>query len=221
MKVLPEGRTALVLTQTPRRFEGGRWTLDPSVLAEVDLDLPDRRAAMGFHGDHQATALDADGDFVYVTFNSGELVLRRAEDGAVHARQELRVNGHRVVPLSLVRCSCTTARHDDLDRAERVGEATRLSPGRLAIGTLDGRVLVCSLAASPDLARKQESRTLQILTLRQYGNVSGRAGGYWCRLSQLFWFSPVRRRDPVCQGELRPTVHSKSVWQGEFRIELH
>ncbi|WP_128763523.1 hypothetical protein [Micromonospora sp. MW-13] len=87
-----------------------------------------------FTADHQATALDADGDFVYVTFNSGELVLLRAEDGAVQARQELRVNGHRVVPLSLV----------------------RLSPGRLAIGTLDGRVLVCSLAASPDLASDQE-----------------------------------------------------------------
>jgi hypothetical protein len=83
-----------------------------------------------FTADHQATALDADSDFVYVTFNSGELVLLRTEDGAVHARQELRVNGHRVVPLSLV----------------------RLGPDRLAIGTLDGRVLVCSLTASPDPA---------------------------------------------------------------------
>ncbi|MEK8107491.1 hypothetical protein NKG94_24480 [Micromonospora sp. M12] len=83
-----------------------------------------------FTADHQATALDADSDFVYVTFNSGELVLLGTEDGAVHARQELRVNGHRVVPLSLV----------------------RLGPDRLAIGTLDGRVLVCSLTASPDLA---------------------------------------------------------------------
>ncbi|BCJ64806.1 hypothetical protein GCM10009779_66270 [Polymorphospora rubra] len=25
--------------------------------------------------------------------------------------------------------------------------------------------------------------------------------------------------NPVCQGELRPAVHSKSVWQGEFGIE--
>ncbi|MBB4957324.1 hypothetical protein [Micromonospora polyrhachis] len=288
VKVLPEGRTALVLTQTPPRFEGGGWTLDPSVVAEVDLDDAEVRtihepafsavlvsradgwwalrdteyrtgAATGeiilqssdgvntttvklgrydlfnhffdiryapdllflqgqedkpwqdkwvvsvdvpggsmrrlfplewdeprgghlfggcgaylddragpalvhtgavhdgagllpgnafvvrrayptgelqwvFTADHQATALDVDGDFVYVTFNSGELVLLRAEDGAMHARHELRVNGHRVVPLSLV----------------------RLGPGRLAIGTLDGRVLVCSLAASPELANDQE-----------------------------------------------------------------
>ncbi|MFG3419128.1 hypothetical protein ACIBTZ_09440 [Micromonospora sp. NPDC049460] len=288
VKVLPEGRTALVLTQTPHRFEGGWWTVDPSVVAEVDLDdgavraihepafsavmvsrtdgwwalrgiehptrvatgevvlhppdgvktatvelgrydlfnhffdiryAPDLLFLQGqedepwqdkwvvsvdvpegsvrrlfplewdesrgghlfggcgaylddrsgpalvhtgavhdgagllpgnafvvrrvyltgelqwiFTADHQATALDADDDFVYVTFNSGELVLLRAEDGAVHARQELRVNGHRVVPLSLV----------------------RLSPDRLAIGTLDGRVLVCSLAATPDLANGQE-----------------------------------------------------------------
>ncbi|GAA3724584.1 hypothetical protein GCM10022225_01860 [Plantactinospora mayteni] len=288
LKVLPEGRTALALTQTPSTFHGGRWTADPSVVAEVDLadgvvralhesarcavlvsradgwwalrdTEHDRRAAAGqillnppdggpgttvglgrydlfnhffdiryapdllfleggaaehwqdkwvvsvdvpdgpmrrlfplewdasrgrhlfggcgaylddragpslvhtgavhdgagllpgnafvvrrayptgelqwvFPADHQATALDADGDFVYVTFNSGELVILRAADGTVHARQELRVDGHPVVPLSLV----------------------RLSPDRLAIGTLDGRILVCSLAALPDLASDQE-----------------------------------------------------------------
>jgi hypothetical protein len=70
-------------------------------------------------------------------WNGRSVVLLRAEDGAVHARQELRVNGHRVVPLSLV----------------------RLSPDRLAIGTLDGRVLVCSLAALPDLASNQEQHS--------------------------------------------------------------
>ena len=53
--------------------------------------------------------------------------LEHAADGTVHARQELRVNGHRVVPLSLV----------------------RLSPQRLAISTLDGRLLVCSFAVRP------------------------------------------------------------------------
>ncbi|HEX8631196.1 MAG TPA: hypothetical protein VF755_23810, partial [Catenuloplanes sp.] len=80
-----------------------------------------------FTADHQVTALDADGDFVYVTFNSGELVILRAEDGSVHVRQELRVNGHRVVPLSVVRSG----------------------PDRLAIGTLDGRVLRCAFTATP------------------------------------------------------------------------
>ncbi len=78
-----------------------------------------------FPADHQATALDAGDGLVYITFNSGELVILHAEDGNVHRRQDLRVNGHVVVPLSLA----------------------RLGPGRLAIGTLDGRVLACSLAA--------------------------------------------------------------------------
>ena len=80
-----------------------------------------------FTADHQATALDVDGDFVYVAFNSGELVILRAGDGAVLLRQQLLVNGHRVVPLSL---ACAGA-------------------NRLAIGTLDGRVLDCSITALP------------------------------------------------------------------------
>lgn len=78
-----------------------------------------------FTADNQATAVDVDADFVYVVFNSGELVILRAVDGAVQTRQQLRVNGHRVVPLSLA----------------RVGAV------RLVIGTLDGRVLDCSITA--------------------------------------------------------------------------
>jgi hypothetical protein len=87
---------------------------------------PTGEAQWVFAADHQATALDADGDFVYVTFNSGQLVVLRAEDGSVHAREQLQVNGHDVVPLSIA----------------------RLRDNRLAIGTLDGRVLVCALIAS-------------------------------------------------------------------------
>jgi hypothetical protein len=87
-----------------------------------------------FTADHQATALDADRDFVYVAFNSGELVVLLAENGAVHARHELRVNGHRVVPLSL----------------------TRAGADRLAVGTLDGRVLDCSIAALRNRVSEQE-----------------------------------------------------------------
>jgi len=78
-----------------------------------------------FTADYKATALDADEDFVYVAFNSGELVILRAEDGAVQARQQLQVNDHPVVPLSLA----------------------RVGADRLAVGTLDGRVLDCSIAA--------------------------------------------------------------------------
>ncbi|SDS94404.1 hypothetical protein [Actinoplanes derwentensis] len=76
-----------------------------------------------FTADHQATALDVDGDFIYVTFTSGELVVLRATDGAVQGRQQLRVNGHRVVPFSLARTGANL----------------------LAIGTQDGRVLDCSI----------------------------------------------------------------------------
>jgi hypothetical protein len=78
-----------------------------------------------FTADHQATALDVDGDFVYIAFNSGELVILSAVDGAVKVRQQLRVNGCRIFPLSLA----------------------RVGANRLVIGTLDGRVLDCSIAA--------------------------------------------------------------------------
>lgn len=79
-----------------------------------------------FTADREVTALDADGTFVYVVFTSGELVVLRAEDGAVHVRQDLRIAGHPVVPLSLA----------------------RVGPGRLAVGTLDGRMLVVSVPAT-------------------------------------------------------------------------
>ncbi|MET8908519.1 hypothetical protein [Micromonospora sp. NPDC004551] len=84
---------------------------------------PGGAAQWAFTADHQATALDVDHDLVYVAFNSGELVVLDAHDGTVRLRQELRLGGHCVVPLSL----------------------TRLAPGRLAIGTLDGRILDCTV----------------------------------------------------------------------------
>lgn len=76
-----------------------------------------------FTTDVQATDLDTDGDYIYVTFNSGELVVLRATDGAVHARLRVRVDGRDVIPLSLA-----LAGH-----------------GRAVIGTLDGSVLDCSI----------------------------------------------------------------------------
>ncbi|MEU7653880.1 hypothetical protein AB0C41_17865 [Micromonospora taraxaci] len=78
-----------------------------------------------FTADREATALDADDTFVYVVFNSGELIVLKAEDGVVHVRQELRIAGRPVVPLSLA----------------------RVGAGRLAIGTLDGQVLVVPVDA--------------------------------------------------------------------------
>ncbi|WUR61436.1 hypothetical protein OHS32_08630 [Micromonospora chokoriensis] len=79
-----------------------------------------------FTADRAAAALDADDTFVYVVFTSGELIVLGAEDGVVHARQELRIEGRPVVPLSLA----------------------RVGAGRLAIGTLDGQVLVVPVSAS-------------------------------------------------------------------------
>lgn len=105
-------------------YEGELLLLDLTTGTVVSLMAHRREVQWIFTADHQATALDADGDFVYLVFNSGELVVLDAENGAVHARQELRVNGHRIVPLSL----------------------TRVGADRLAVGTLDGRVLDCSIA---------------------------------------------------------------------------
>ncbi|MEC3915083.1 hypothetical protein [Nocardia sp. CDC160] len=75
-----------------------------------------------FTADVPVTALDGDENTVYVAFNSGELVALRASDGTVRWRHELEVDGRSVVALSL----------------------TLTRPGRLLIGTVDGRILDCS-----------------------------------------------------------------------------
>ncbi|MEV6393873.1 hypothetical protein AB0M39_03675 [Streptomyces sp. NPDC051907] len=77
-----------------------------------------------FAADFPATALDGDESTVFVAFNSGELVALQTSDGAVRWRQHLEVGGQPVVPLSL----------------------TLTRPGRLLIGTVDGRILECSVA---------------------------------------------------------------------------
>jgi hypothetical protein len=70
-----------------------------------------------FTADCTATAVDADDEIAYIAFNDGEVVALRTADGAVVGRRQLGV-----VPLSL----------------------TLAGPGRLVIGTLDGRLLDCS-----------------------------------------------------------------------------
>ncbi|WP_198348087.1 hypothetical protein [Plantactinospora sp. KBS50] len=40
------------------------------------------------------------------------------------------------------------------------------------------------------------------------------------RRSRQGWPTSWYWESPVCQGELRPAVHSKSAGQGEFRIEI-
>lgn len=90
----------------------------------VRRSLGDGAAHWVFTADFPATALDGDDDTVYVAFNSGELVALRTSDGAVRWRQQLEVGGQPVVPLSL----------------------TLTGAGRLLIGTVDGRILDCSVA---------------------------------------------------------------------------
>jgi hypothetical protein len=97
--------------------------LQPGKAFVVRRAFPTGELQWVFTADHQATALDVDDEFVYVAFNSGELVILRAVDGAVQARQQLRVNDQRVVLLSLA----------------------RVAADRLVVGTLDGRILDCSL----------------------------------------------------------------------------
>ncbi len=80
-----------------------------------------------FTANVQATDLDTDGDHVYVAFNSGDLVVLRAADGAVRARHEVRLDGRCVIPLSLAVAG----------------------PGRVVIGTLEGVLLACSVDITP------------------------------------------------------------------------
>ncbi|WP_407841254.1 PQQ-binding-like beta-propeller repeat protein [Streptomyces sp. DSM 116496] len=69
--------------------------------------------------DHPATALDTDGDTVYVAYNSGALTALDADDGSVRWHTELEVEGTPTTGLSLA----VTPR------------------GHLLIGTIDGRIL--------------------------------------------------------------------------------
>ncbi|MFJ4658836.1 hypothetical protein ACIP5Y_46835 [Nocardia sp. NPDC088792] len=77
-----------------------------------------------FTADVPVTALDGDENTVYVALNSGELVALCTSDGTVRWRQRLAVAGQPAVPLSL----------------------TLTRPERLLIGTVDGRILDCSVS---------------------------------------------------------------------------
>ncbi|MER7780007.1 PQQ-binding-like beta-propeller repeat protein [Streptomyces sp. NPDC096191] len=72
-----------------------------------------------YRTDHPATALDTDGDSVYVAYNSGVLTALDADDGSVRWHTELKVDGAPTTALSLA-----------------------VAPqGHLLIGTVDGRIL--------------------------------------------------------------------------------
>ncbi|MEU8777067.1 PQQ-binding-like beta-propeller repeat protein [Streptomyces sp. NPDC048606] len=74
--------------------------------------------------DHPATALDTDGETVYVAYNTGALTALDADDGSVRWHTDLKVDGTPTTALSLA-----------------VAPA-----GHLLVGTVDGRILVMSEA---------------------------------------------------------------------------
>ncbi|MFB6674350.1 hypothetical protein ACFCWG_18480 [Streptomyces sp. NPDC056390] len=76
-----------------------------------------------FRTDRKATELDHDTETVYVTYDDGEIVGLDLRDGNVRWRRHLAVAGVPVVPTAL----------------------TVAEPGRLLIGTTDGRILDCSI----------------------------------------------------------------------------
>ncbi|WP_194818336.1 PQQ-binding-like beta-propeller repeat protein [Nocardia sp. XZ_19_385] len=75
-----------------------------------------------FTADYPITALDGDDETVFITLYSGELLALDAATGEMRWRQPLAIREIPVVPMSLV-----------------------AEPSRLLIGTLDGRILDCSV----------------------------------------------------------------------------
>ncbi|AZK94918.1 MULTISPECIES: outer membrane protein assembly factor BamB family protein [Streptomyces] len=93
----------------------------PPGSAYVVRRSPDGSVEWQHRTDHQATALDTDGDTVYVAYNSGALTALDAGDGSVRWHTELKVDGAPTTALSLA-----------------------VAPrGHLLIGTVDGRILEC------------------------------------------------------------------------------
>ncbi|MFQ6331253.1 PQQ-binding-like beta-propeller repeat protein [Nocardia sp. CWNU-33] len=76
-----------------------------------------------FRTDWPATSFDSDTGIVYVTYTNGELVALNIDTGTVLWRQHVTVAAVPVVPTAL----------------------TVTDPGRLLIGTSDGRILDCSV----------------------------------------------------------------------------
>nr|WP_168506069.1 PQQ-binding-like beta-propeller repeat protein [Streptomyces sp. S1D4-11]QIY94020.1 PQQ-binding-like beta-propeller repeat protein [Streptomyces sp. S1D4-11] len=77
-----------------------------------------------FRTDRKATDLDCDAETIYVTYDDGEIVGLDLHDGTVRWRRHLVVAAVPAVATAL----------------------TLTEPGRLLIGTSDGRLLDCSIA---------------------------------------------------------------------------
>ncbi|MFF7456751.1 PQQ-binding-like beta-propeller repeat protein [Kitasatospora sp. NPDC008115] len=86
--------------------------------------FPDGVLQWTFPADHPVTALDSDGETVFAALLSGEVIALDAADGTLRWRTRLMVDGAPTVALSL----------------------TAPAPGRLLLGTVDGRILLCEPA---------------------------------------------------------------------------
>ncbi|MFE7385564.1 hypothetical protein ACFU9F_34985 [Streptomyces zhihengii] len=84
--------------------------------------VADSNLTWTFRKDRKATALDNDMETVYVTYDDGEIVGLDLLDGSVRWRRHLTVAEVPVVATAM----------------------TSTEPGRLLIGTTDGRILDCS-----------------------------------------------------------------------------
>ncbi|MEV6978523.1 hypothetical protein [Kitasatospora sp. NPDC093806] len=94
--------------------------LQPGHAFIVRRRFPDGLPQWVFTGDHLVTALDTDGTTVFAALTSGEILALDAADGTQRWRTRLTVDGIPTVALSL----------------------TVPGPGRLLLGTVDGRILL-------------------------------------------------------------------------------
>ncbi|MFB6889009.1 hypothetical protein ACFCX4_06795 [Kitasatospora sp. NPDC056327] len=108
---------ALIHTGTIHHPHGRR----PDDVFVARRRFPDGLVQWVFTADAPVTAVDTDGETVFAALTSGEVVALDAADGGVRRRTRLTVGGAPTVALSL----------------------TAPAPGRLVIGTVDGRVLLC------------------------------------------------------------------------------
>ncbi|GHJ47339.1 hypothetical protein Cs7R123_46810 [Catellatospora sp. TT07R-123] len=97
--------------------------LQPGGSFVVRRTVTDGQPRWIFRTDRKATDLDADANTAYVAYEDGEIVALDLHDGAVRWREQLAVAGVPAIPTAL----------------------TVAGPGRLLVGTSDGRILDCSV----------------------------------------------------------------------------
>ncbi|MFG3093083.1 hypothetical protein ACGGAI_36390 [Streptomyces antibioticus] len=113
------------LVHAGRSYEPGATYLDSREGTYVaSRQLPDGHARWVHLTDKPLADLDGDERRVYVVYLNGEVEILDAATGEVRARHTLRAHGHAVTPVSA---------------------AYRADQRRLVVGTLDGRILDCSV----------------------------------------------------------------------------